>query len=80
MTSIERLHIALREPAQRGRRHADAGGGGEQVHVVVHQYIGVHGDGILRHGTFQKLQVMSPIVIVDEYAAAIHAAMRDVQR
>lgn len=48
--------------------------------MISHQHIGMQGDVERVHRIAQQVQVVEPVLVVDEDGPAIHAALRDVHR
>lgn len=79
MPPIKGLHVALAEIAHGVRQGARRWRSQQQMHVIAHQDIGVDGDGALTHGIAQQVEVVAPVVIVDEDGATVDATLGDMK-
>ena len=79
MALVERLHVALADVSHRARHGVPVDGRQQQMHMIAHEDVGVHGDIVLGHRLAQKLVEVPTFEVVDEDRAAIDAALGNVK-
>lgn len=75
---VDVAHVAATERLHQRRRRARVLAGQQQMHMVGHQHIGMHGDAELERQLPQVLQIARPVDVGEEARLPIIAPLHDV--
>ena len=77
MALVECLHVGLSDGAHGTRDGTGLCGMQQQVHMVVHQHVGVNEHVVLRACLAQEAPVVVTVLVVEEDRASVHPSLGD---